>query len=111
MEVWDCIQDLPPDSAPGPDGFTGHFFRGCWEIVREDIMEMVTGFFLGDHLNRAIKSTLLILIPKADVPAGYGDFRPISLCSFVSKIVSKLLANRFASILPQVIDEEQYGFV
>lgn len=102
---------LSPDTAMGPDGFTGHFFRGCWEIIQEDIIAMVHGFFLRDHLHHHIKSTLLILIPKVDKPAGYSDFRPISLSFFASMVVTKILANRFASILSQVIDEEQFGFV
>lgn len=55
-------------------------------------------------MNRAIKFTLLILLPKVDSPAGYSNFRPISLSSFASKIVTKILeivtkilANRFSS--------------
>lgn len=72
---------------------------------------MIQGFFLGDHLHPRVKSTLLILIPKVEIPAAYGDFRPISLSNFVSKSVTKILANRFAIFLPQVIDEEQFGFV
>lgn len=28
-EVWQTIQQLNPDSAPGNDGFTGHFYRTC----------------------------------------------------------------------------------
>lgn len=85
-EVWEAINDLSPDSAPGLDGFTGHFFKGCWETVQADIVATVQGFFLGDRLNRAITSTMLILIPKVETPATYSDFRPISLSSFVSKL-------------------------
>lgn len=90
-EVNEAIHRLSPNSAPGSDGFTGHFFRGCWEIVKYDIVNIVQGFFLGDHLHRAVKSTMLILIPKVETPAAYCDFRPISLSSFVSKIVTKIL--------------------
>lgn len=110
-EVWESILDLSPDSAPEPDGFTGHFCRGCWEIIQEDIVSMIRGFFRGDHLHPKLKSTLLILLPKVDTPADYSDFRPISLSNFASKVVTKILANRFSVILPQVIDEEQYGFM
>ena len=31
------IFDMDPYSAPGPDGFTGHFFRSCWNIVGFDL--------------------------------------------------------------------------
>lgn len=28
-EVWNSIKQLPPDKAPGPDGFTGRFYKTC----------------------------------------------------------------------------------
>jgi hypothetical protein len=28
-EVWNTIKQLPPDKAPGPDGFTGRFYKSC----------------------------------------------------------------------------------
>ena len=28
-EVWHTIKDLPSDKAPGPDGFTGRFYKSC----------------------------------------------------------------------------------
>lgn len=28
-EVWGAIRELPPDRAPGPDGFTGAFYRSA----------------------------------------------------------------------------------
>jgi hypothetical protein len=28
-EVWDTVKHLPSDKAPGPDGFTGRFYKTC----------------------------------------------------------------------------------
>jgi hypothetical protein len=28
-EVWEAIKDSPAEKAPGPDGFTGVFYRKC----------------------------------------------------------------------------------
>jgi hypothetical protein len=28
-EVWETIKHLPSDKAPGPDGFTGRFYKTC----------------------------------------------------------------------------------
>lgn len=72
---------------------------------------MVQGFFLGDRLHRTVKSALITLIPRVETPTALSDFRPISLSTFGSKIITKILANRFAYVLPQVIEEEQFGFV
>jgi hypothetical protein len=37
-EVWAVVKDLPPDKAPGPDGFTGRFYKSCWNIIKGDVL-------------------------------------------------------------------------
>lgn len=110
-EILSVIKGLNPDSAPGPDKFTGHFFLSCWDIIHADLVEMIRGFFLGDQLDKKITATSLVLIPKIKNTKGLSDFRPISLGSFSSKIITKIIASRLSRILPNIINEEQFGFV
>lgn len=93
------------------DGFTGHFFKGCWDIIQHDMVEMIHGFFMGDYLQHQVTLTALTLIPKVRKPRSLADYRPISLSTFASKVVSKILATRLSQILSLVIDEQQFGFV
>lgn len=38
-EVWSAIRQSPTEKAPGPDGFTGAFYKSCWEIIKANVME------------------------------------------------------------------------
>jgi hypothetical protein len=37
-EVWLVVWALPPDKAPGPDGFSTRFLQVAWPIIRHDLM-------------------------------------------------------------------------
>jgi hypothetical protein len=41
QEVCNAINSLPSDKSPGPDGFTGRFYKICWSIIKEDLMAAV----------------------------------------------------------------------
>jgi hypothetical protein len=34
-EIHAAILELPPDYAPGTDGFTSLFFKSCWAIIKK----------------------------------------------------------------------------
>ncbi|KAK9931208.1 hypothetical protein M0R45_018495 [Rubus argutus] len=36
-EILATVKSMDFDSAPGPDGFTGHFFASCWDIVGAEL--------------------------------------------------------------------------
>ncbi|XP_060182538.1 uncharacterized protein LOC132612249 [Lycium barbarum] len=89
-EVKQAVFGLNSTSAGGPDGFTGLFFQTCWDIVGDDIFNMVWYFFRGFELPRYITHTNLVLLPKKKDVQTFSDMRPISLSNFVNKVFSRV---------------------
>nr|XP_009761667.1 PREDICTED: uncharacterized protein LOC104213819 [Nicotiana sylvestris] len=110
-EVKRAVMGLNGDSADGPDGFNGAFYQICWEIIEEDVVQMVKAFFCGQRLPKSVTHTNLVLLPKKKEVMTFVDMRPISLSNFVNKIFSRVIHDRLVELLPNIISEEQAGFV
>ncbi|XP_025982145.1 uncharacterized protein [Glycine max] len=60
---------------------------------------------LDQRFPKGSNASFIALIPKTNSPQSLNDYRPISLIGCVYKIMSKVLANRLALVLPHLIDE------
>lgn len=110
-EIKAAIWELHPLKALGPDGFSSIFFRSCWQIVREKTINFVRECFRLRDVPRYMNHTFIVLIPKVENAVNFNQFRPISLCNFVYKIVAKILASRLRSVMDKIISPNQGAFV
>ncbi|CAN6556372.1 unnamed protein product [Malus baccata var. baccata] len=97
--------------TPGLDGFQGIFYRSFWEIIVEDVNNLVRSLMQDVVSPTEITNTHIVLIPKIPNPESVSHFRPISLCNYSYKVLSKVLANRLKVILPHIISPSQNAFV
>jgi uncharacterized protein YceK len=111
-EIKRVIMEAPKEKAPDPDGFIGSFFSECWNIIKEDLFRAVQQFYiLNQQELHLLNQAFVVLVPKTSNPQKIGDYRPISLTHSFVKIMSKLLANRLAPQLDQLISVNQIAFI
>ncbi|KAL0373036.1 UNVERIFIED_CONTAM: hypothetical protein Scaly_0985200 [Sesamum calycinum] len=103
--------DIEEDKAPGPDGFFSGFFKAAWPIVGEEVSKAIIDFFTTGCLLKQLNATLLTLIPKVRTPHSVADFRPISCCNVIYKVITKILVSRIREILDLLISPSQNAFV
>jgi len=110
LEIKNAVFDLNTEGAPGPDGFGAYFFQTYWDIVANDVINAVIEFFNTSWLLPNFNENTLILIPKTNSVDTIEQYRPIAMANFKFKIISKVLADRLATIMPQIVLIEQRGY-
>jgi len=111
-EVWATIKEMPLDKAPGPDGYTGRFYKSCWGIIKDDIMSALSAIHRGHVARfRLLNTAFISLLPKQQDANSVKDFRPISLIHSFAKLVTKIMANRLVPLLPSLVPPNQSAFI
>ena len=102
-EVRAALFQMARLKAPGIDGVHAFFFQKHWVVVGVSICRIVRNIFNRGMIDETICRPLIVLIPKEDKPEGFNHFRPISLCNTIYKIITKVIANRFKSIMDKLV--------
>ncbi|OMO67876.1 reverse transcriptase [Corchorus capsularis] len=102
---------MNPSKAPGPDGMNPCFYQKFWHVIGKDVSTMALQFLNAGLPLSDINHTTIVLIPKLANPNNVKEYRPISLCNVIIKIITKAITNRLKLILPQIISETQSAFV
>ena len=93
-EVKKAVFDMFPFKVPGPDGFQAVFYQKNWDVLGYSVWNFERGVFEGMEQNFEVNDTLIVLILEVDIPEMLNNFRLISLCNVVYKVITKLIANR-----------------
>ncbi|KAF7149839.1 hypothetical protein RHSIM_Rhsim02G0125400 [Rhododendron simsii] len=110
-EVKMAVFQMGPLKAPGSDSFPGLFYQNYWETVGDEVFEAVQRFFQEGVLLKEVSQTNVTFIPKVPNLESMNQLRPISLCRFIYKVVSKVLTNRLQPFIPEIISEQQSAFI
>ncbi|KAK3194248.1 hypothetical protein Dsin_025558 [Dipteronia sinensis] len=110
-EIRRAVFDMYPTKALRLDGLLALFYQKFWYIVGNKVTKACLGVLNDDHDMEEVNQTLITLIPKIKRVERMTDFRPISLCNVLYKIVVKALANRFKGVLGDLIFETRSAFI
>jgi len=101
-EIDQALAQMHTLKSPGPDGLGVCFFQHHWETIGPKVKGAILDFVNGGSFDPGIIKTFIALIPKSPEASLVGEYRPISLCNVVYKLIAKVLANRLKRVLPSI---------
>jgi hypothetical protein len=79
--------------------------------MKQYVTRGVQDFFATGKMPPGVNETSIVLLPKKDEPELLKDFRPISLCNVIYKVISKCMVNRLRPLLQELIAPTQSAFI
>lgn len=111
-EIHEVIKNLKTESAPGPNGFSAHYYKAFSDALSPYLARLFNSLRAGSSLEPSANLAYISVIPKQGKdPSDVCNYRPISLINNDLKIMMKILANRLASFIANYIHKDQVGFI
>lgn len=79
QELEEVIKQMEGGKAPGPYNFTTNFFHSCWDMLKEEVLEIFEDSRRTGGVLSAFNATFLTLFPKETGAKDSSKFKPISL--------------------------------
>lgn len=109
--IKEALFHIEDDNARGPYGYTAAFFKTNWDLIKVDFLQSIHEFFRNGRILKQFNHVAIALIPKAKHVPQAKDFRPISCCNVFYKTITKVIANKLAAAIPNLVDSAQSAFL
>ena len=110
-EVYKTLKQMHPKKSLALDGMPPLFYQHFWSLSGECVTKVVLDFLNFGIVPPKFNETHVILIPKIKNPTKITQYKPISLSNVISRLASKVIANRLKRFLPKIISEHQSAFM
>lgn len=111
QELEKAIKSMKNNKAPGSDGLSVEFYK-AWPKISGLLIEYFNTSFKEGSLSAEQHSGVISLIPKKGKDKRVlGNWRPITLLNVDYKILAKAISTRLTTIIPNIVHNNQTGFV
>lgn len=76
-----------------------------------NVINGVMEFFKTCKMLRLVNNIVITLVPKSTHADVVDDYRPISCCNIIYKVISKMLCNILKKVQPKIISNNQSAFI
>jgi hypothetical protein len=106
-ELTTALQKANAGKSPGLDGLTYEWYRKFWNELGPLLLRVANSSMREGKLPTSMLNGIITLIPKHGDLTLLSSWRPITLLNTDYKLITKCLAGRITSVLPDLITTDQ----
>ena len=111
-EIGNALKEMKNDKSPGSDGYSAEFYKFFYKDISAFLLRSINEGFEKGELSSTQKQGVIICLPKENKDKKLlKNWRPISLLNHSYKIASAAIANRLKTVLPNILNQCQKGFI
>ena len=111
-EYLEALKYMESEKTPGTDGLPAEFYKVFWKDISSILISALNFAYESGQLSITQKRGIIKLIPKKDAdPSLIKNWRPLTLLNCDYKIAAKSIAYRLKSVIPNLINNDQTGFI
>ena len=111
-EMLNVLKTCKNNKSPGSDGFPAEFYKVFWNDIKTFLLKAINMAYHNGILSNSQRHGVISLLPKKDKNIlELSNWRPITLINQDYKLASKCIAYRIKKVLPDIIHEDQTGYI
>ena len=108
LEISCTLKNMKNGKSPGLSGFSAEFF---WKQLGVFVLRSLNHCYTIGELSITQKQGIITCIPKDKSKIFFKNWRPLTLLDTVYKLASGTIANRIKTVLDDIINKDQTGFI
>lgn len=106
-ELTRAVNSSASGKAPGLDGIPVEFYKSFWKDMGPHLLQVFKAELEEDSISLSQRNGVISLLYKKGDRRDMGNWRPVSLLTADFKLLSKVLASRLGSVLPDLLSSDQ----
>ena len=107
-----ALETFEVGKTPGNDGIPAEFYKTFWDSLDDYLIDVFNLSSEYEEMSTSQRQAIITLLDKKGRDRTFlENWKPIPLINVDAKIASKAIANRMKQVLPEIIHQNESGFV
>jgi len=107
-ELREAVKKGKRHKSPGPDGICHEFFKQMWDVIKNDMIDIINKMYMEGAVPDAQKHGHILCLPITVAPLSPENYRTLTILKTDYKLLTRIIANRLRSMMEDILHRNQH---